>query len=431
MGWIRGLEPPASGATIRRSNQLSYIHHSCVEMRKHPTRSCGGGAESIVLSQHIVKGQKRFSRPHRSYNDFMNSKAAGAESASGMSAPESGADAAPNRFDRQIRFARMGLDGQRAIEGSRVLLVGCGALGGVLAQSLTRAGVGDLVLVDRDVVELTNLPRQVLFEERHASAGTPKVEAALETLGRIGGPTQFETHAAHVDSENLSEFAQKADLILDGTDNMATRYLINDWSVKTGTPWIYGGVVGSAGLVLAVLPGTGPCLRCVFPEPPPIGSLETCDTAGVIMPAVGLIASMQAGLAMRVLAEPSDFQPALIELDAWSGTVRELRLERRSDCPACGTREFPFLDVPEQEQAISLCGRNTVQVRGRAGSSVDLARLASRLEPLAKEVRLAGPLLRVRIEELVLTVFPDGRALIEGTDQAERALAIYDRFIGA
>ena len=428
MGWIRGLEPPTSGATIRRSNQLSYIHHSEARRANSPARSVGeSGAESIVPSPEIVKGHARFSPASRAYNAPMNKDGASAQAATGSAPPPESAQ----RFDRQIRFAPMGQTGQAALERSRVLLVGCGALGGVLAQCLTRAGVGELVLVDRDIVELTNLPRQVLFEERHAREGVPKVLAARETLERIGGPTRLETHALHLDAGNLAQLADRATLILDGTDNLATRYLVNDWCVRAGLPWVYGGVVGGAGLVLAIVPGQGPCLRCLFPEPPPLGSLETCDTAGVILPAVGLVASLQAGLAMRLLVRPEGFVPALVELDAWSGSVRELRLRRREDCPTCGLHEFPYLDAPEQEQAISLCGRNTVQVRGRVGASLDLELLARKLEGVASRVQLAGPLLRVRVEELQLTIFPDGRALIEGTDRAERALAIYDRYVGA
>ena len=334
-----------------------------------------------------------------------------------------------SRFDRQVRFAPLGEAGQQRLAEARVLLVGCGALGGVIAQSLVRAGVGTLVLVDRDVVELSNLPRQVLFEERHATAGEPKVLAAAESLARIGGPTRLETHAMHLDADVLEELGRGAQLVLDGTDNLGTRYLINDWSVEHGVPWIYGGVVGGGGLVLPVLPGAGPCLRCVFRDPPPPGVLPTCDTAGVILPAVGAIASLQAGLALRLLAAPEGFEPALIEIDAWYGEVRRLRAARDPECPCCAEGERAFLDAPDARQTVSLCGRNTVQVRGRGGE-LDLDGLEVRLEGLASDVRRAGPLLRFSVDEVVLTVFPDGRALIEGTEEADRARALYDRYIG-
>ncbi|MCB9915432.1 MAG: ThiF family adenylyltransferase [Planctomycetes bacterium] len=337
------------------------------------------------------------------------------------------------RFDRQVRFAPLGERGQQALEGSRVLLVGCGALGGVLAQALVRAGVGELVLVDRDVVEETNLPRQVLFDAAHAARGELKVVAACETLARVGGPTRLEPHAQHLDADNLEELAEGCDLVLDGTDNLGTRYLVNDWCVEQGVPWIYGGVVGSGGLVLPVLPGRGPCLRCLFDAPPPTGTLATCDTAGVLLPAVGAVASLQAGLALRLLGGAPDaapLVPALYELDVWTGEVRRLVLSRLEECACCGKREFPWLHAPLGRRATILCGRNTVQVRGN-GSSPDLDRLGERLAGVARDLRRAGPILRFRVDEHVVTVFHDGRALIEGTDDVDRALAVYDRYVGS
>jgi len=338
------------------------------------------------------------------------------------------------RFERQVRFAPLGAQGQARLEHSRVLLVGCGALGGVLAQSLVRAGVGLVVLVDRDIVEESNLPRQILFEDRHAAQATLKVTAAAQSLARIGGPTRIETHAQHLDADTIEELAQGVDLVLDGTDNLGTRYLINDWCVRNEVPWIYGAVVGSGGLVLPILPGLGPCLRCLFDQPPPAGSLETCDTAGVLLPAVGAIASLQAGLGLRLLAAepgaPSGLRPALLEVDVWSGQLRRLEISRQVACHCCGERNFPWLDEPQGRRATILCGRNAVQVRGLGGRP-DLARLARVLEPLARELRHAGPILRCRIEQYTLTIFEDGRALIEGTDELERAIALYDRYVGS
>jgi len=338
------------------------------------------------------------------------------------------------RFERQVRFAPLGTQGQARLQEARVLLVGCGALGGVLAQILTRSGVGRLVLVDRDVVEETNLPRQVLFEDRHAREGTLKVEAAHEALERIGGPTRFERHAEHLDPDNVGELAEGCELILDGTDNLGTRYLLNDYCVENGVPWIYGGVVGSGGLVLPILPGVGPCLRCLFPEPPPTGSLPTCDTAGVLLPAVAAVASVQAGHALRILAaDPTDGAPPptpLIEIDVWSGETRTLRVARQATCPCCVMREFPHLHEPPGRRATILCGRNTVQVRGRKPAP-DLQRVAAALEGIADSLRFAGPILRFTIDEHTVTLFADGRALVEGTDEIDRALALYDRYIGS
>lgn len=338
----------------------------------------------------------------------------------------------PGRFDRQERFAPLGRAGQARLGQSRVLLVGAGALGGVLAQTLVRAGIGQLRIADRDVVELTNLPRQVLFEDRHATQAQPKALAAKQTLERIGGPTQIEALATHVSASNLDELASDVDLVLDGTDNLTTRYLINDWCVRHERPWVYGGVVSSGGLVLAVLPKRSACLRCVFPDPPPPGSLPTCDSAGVILPAVGAIASLQAGAALRILgaAPDDDFRPKLLQLDVWSGSVMSLAAPRREDCPACGLGLFQFLEAPAAREPLVLCGRNAVQVSS-SGPRPDLAAIAARSRGLADEVQELGVMLRLKVEGFVLTLFPDGRALIEGTNEVDRARALFDRYLGS
>lgn len=333
------------------------------------------------------------------------------------------------RFERQTRFAALGRAGQARLEAARVLVVGCGALGGALAQNLTRSGIGALVIVDRDVVEESNLPRQVLFESRHAIERTEKALAARETLARIGGPTKIEALVEHVDADNVERLVEGVSLVVDGTDNLETRYLVNDVCVERQIPWIYGGVVGSGGLVLPILPGSGPCLACLFPEPPPAGVLPTCETAGVLQPAVALIAALQAGLALRILAGSEPLTPKLYELDAWDGSVRELHVGRDPNCRCCARGEFRFLREPVTRRATSLCGRNTVQVRG-ARVKPDLKRLAAALAGVARDVRHQGAILRFDVEDERYTVFADGRALIEGTDDPERALSLYDRYIG-
>ncbi|MFT5291608.1 MAG: molybdopterin/thiamine biosynthesis adenylyltransferase [Planctomycetota bacterium] len=339
------------------------------------------------------------------------------------------------RFDRQTRFAPLGVAGQARLGKARVLLVGCGATGGVLAQTLVRAGVGTLVLADRDIVEHSNLPRQVLFEDAHAEAGAPKATAAAEALARIGGPTQIDARITHVDAGNVSALAEGADLILDGTDNLPTRYLLNDLCVSTSRPWIYAGVVGAAGLVLPVLPALGPCLRCVFPEPPPPGVLPTCDSAGVILPAVGAVSSLAAGLALRILAAESPEswpQPKLIEIDVWNGVTRSLSADRDSACPACAKGEFPYLEAGETRTAAILCGRDTVQLPPLTdrGQQLDLAQLASRLRGQVDDLLQNPVFLRARQGSYTLTVFRDGRTLVEGTDDPNRAQSIFDGLIG-
>jgi molybdopterin/thiamine biosynthesis adenylyltransferase len=343
--------------------------------------------------------------------------------------------AGDGRFDRQQRFARLGPAGQARLEDSSVLLVGAGALGGSLAQTLARCGVGRLVLADRDVVELSNLPRQVLFEEAHV--GRPKAWAAREALARIGGPTRVEAHAVHVDADNIEELAADVELVLDGTDNLATRYLINDLCVESGRAWVYGGVVGASGLVMPVVPGRGACLRCLFPEPAPPGSLATCDTAGVVLPAVALVAACQSAAALRWLCADAQgreaFETYLLDLDAWGGQLRRLPAPRDPGCPCCGKREFPFLFEAVERSAVALCGRGTVQVRPQLGAAprADLARLAERVAGSARGLVRDESLLAFEVESLRFTVFADGRALIEGTEDVDRARAAYDRWVGA
>ena len=345
--------------------------------------------------------------------------------------PPASSSGPEGRFARQTRFAPLGARGQAELASARVLIVGCGALGGVLAQWLTRAGVGHLTLVDRDIVEETNLPRQVLFTAENARAGAPKAHAAKDALGTIGGPTEIEAHAVHLDAKVLGDLGRGQDLILDGTDNMSTRYLINDSCVQNGTPWIYGGVVSGAGLVMPILPGSGPCLRCIFRDPPPPGTLPTCDTAGVIGPAVGAIASMQAGLALRILGGQDAPEAGLLEIDVWNGHVRRLGVPRDPACPCCGSREFTFLDEAEVTDAVSLCGRNTVQVLPAAGSPrPDSSALVARLIESGIDARAAGPLVRFEADACRFTLFPDGRTLVEGTEDTGRAQALVSRWIG-
>ncbi|MEM9800622.1 MAG: ThiF family adenylyltransferase [Planctomycetota bacterium] len=347
--------------------------------------------------------------------------------------PSTEAAAGPtSRFARQTRFAALGPKGQERLGEARVLVVGCGALGGVLAQWLARAGVGELVLVDRDVVEDSNLPRQVLFTERHAQEGVPKALASAESLAAIGGPTRVLPHAAHLDADLLLELGAGVDLVLDGTDNMATRYLVNDFAVREGIPWIYGGVVSSGGLVMPVLPDAGPCLRCVFPDPPPAGVLPTCESAGVIGPAVGAIASVQAGLALRILAGGEPVVPALVEIDVWAPSTRQLSVSRAPSCPCCGDRTFEFLEGAPETEAVTLCGRNTVQVLPRAsGAPPSLDAIAAQLDRADVECLRSGPFLRFGADDHRFTLFPDGRCLVEGTEDTERALALVARWIGA
>jgi adenylyltransferase/sulfurtransferase len=336
-----------------------------------------------------------------------------------------------DRYSRQMRYAPIGEAGQRKLLASRALVCGCGALGSVMADQLVRAGLGFLRIVDRDTVELTNLQRQVLFDESDAADGTPKAIAAANRLRAINTAITIEPHVADVDSESIEDLMREIDVVLDGTDNVHTRYLINDAAVKHAVPWVYGACVGTEGRVMPVIPGKSACLRCVFPEAPDPGELPTCDTAGVLGPVAAMAASLQVISAIKLLLG----QPAaeLISFDGFAPRFRvtETSAARRADCRTCGRRQFEYLDAPAGDGA-RLCGRHAVQVRPPRRVSWSLDDLANKLQFVAC-VRQTPYLLRFDVPdcpELSASVFSDGRAIIHGTDDLGRAKSIYARFIG-
>jgi molybdopterin/thiamine biosynthesis adenylyltransferase len=347
-----------------------------------------------------------------------------------------------DRYHRQMLLPQIGPEGQGRLAAARVLLVGCGALGSVAADQLVRAGIGRLRLVDRDVVEWTNLQRQVMYDEADARAGVPKAVAAAARLSAANSSVVVEPVVADVHAGNVEELAGvgergagKADLILDGTDNIETRYLLNDVSVKHSIPWIYGACVGTEGRVMLIRPGDGPCLRCIFPEPPSPGELPTCDTAGVLAPASAVVASLQTTAAIRSLVAPAESSDdALLSLDVWRGRFRRTPLAgaRRDDCPTCVHRRFVFLERSGNRNLVSLCGRNAIQIRPAAAVAVDFAALAARLQH-SGEVEQTPFLLRFRPNDSAdwsLTLFLDGRAILQGMQDPSRARAVYAKWIG-
>jgi len=332
-----------------------------------------------------------------------------------------------SRYSRQIRFAPLGEAGQRRIREARVVLVGCGALGTVLADLLTRAGAGTLRIVDRDFVEWSNLQRQVLFDESDAREGLPKAVAAAQHLVRVNSEVTLEPVIADLTPANIDELFEGATLILDGTDNFETRFLINDYGVRENLPWIYCAAVGSYGLKLAVIPGRTACLRCLYPEPPG-GAQPTCETDGVLGPVTAAIAALAAGDALKLLAT-GDLEARLTTVDVWSGEIRQIAPPARDPiCPCCARREFVHL-TGVRRAPISLCGRNAVQIHERS-RPLDLADLARRLAPFAT-VRSNEFALRAQIDPYELTVFPDGRAIIKGTTDTGLARSLYARYVGA
>src|SRR4051812_25470617 len=274
-----------------------------------------------------------------------------------------------DRYSRQVRFPGMGEEGQRKLMASRVTLCGCGALGTVLANHLVRAGVGFVRVVDRDFIETHNLQRQILFDEDDVADNLPKAEAAARKLRKINSTVTIEPIVTDIDHTNIEALVSDVDLILDGTDNFETRYLINDAAVKLGKPWIFGGVIGSEGQTMTILPGKTPCTRCVIEDSPPPGMTPTCETAGVLGPAVAVVASFEAAEAIKLLSGATDaLNKELIMVDVWDWTFRRLKVARLleiADCPCCKHRKFEWLDGAPGSHPPPLCGRNAVQIAAR------------------------------------------------------------------
>jgi len=332
------------------------------------------------------------------------------------------------RYSRQLLFSGLSLEGQERLLAARVAIVGCGALGTFQAAALARAGVGFLRIIDRDYVEPSNLQRQWLFTEADAAESMPKAAAAARRLAEINSRIVVEPHIADLVPALAEDLLGDVDLILDGTDNFETRYLVNDFCVAEGKPWIYGAAVGSYGLAMPVLPGVSACLRCVYPQPP-AGTQPTCDTAGVLGPITSLIAAWQVAAAMKILAGQSQtLYTGLTTVDVWTGRIRQMAPPGRdAECVCCAQRRFEYLNG-QRRRPISLCGRNAVQIHERA-AQVDLAALAARLEPIAP-VRRNVFALRVFPEPFEITVFADGRAIIKGTQDVGVARSLYARYVG-
>ncbi len=339
--------------------------------------------------------------------------------------------AVDDRHRRQVAFGPFGPEGQASLVAATVAIVGCGATGGGAAELLTRAGAGRLILIDRDIVALDNLHRQVLFDEDDAREGRPKAVAARDHLQRVSRATAFVAEATHLDASNVDKLLGDASIVVDGTDNISTRFLLNDWCFETGVPWIYVGAVAGEGMLLPIVPPRGPCLRCFLPEPPPPGSLATCDTAGVLGPIPTAMGAMAAIEAMKILAgELPDEGRKLRTIDFWDWRVRDIELPPRYDCPTCALGAREFLHDERPTRVIELCGRDTHQVLPPAGTRLDLGALAVRLDADRDRLLVNRLFLRLDLGAERLTIFADGRALIEGAGSPDRARAFYDRYVG-
>ena len=349
-----------------------------------------------------------------------------------MTTPQDGGGAPPSaqRYSRQLLFRPIGASGQARLREARVAIAGMGALGTVSAAQLARAGVGRIRCIDRDIVEASNLQRQILYDEADAAAYLPKAEAAARKLRQANSEIAVEPAIADLTAQNAESLLADVDLILDGTDNFQARHLINDVSVKRGIPWAYGGAVSSYGASGLFRPGATPCLVCLFGTDSGEAH-DTCDTAGVIAPAVAIIASLQAGEALKWLTGNEDaLNRGLTYIDVWDNTFRTVAFGApRADCPCCGARRFASLDARTDALAVSLCGRRTVQVRPPAERALALDEMARRLSRVGAVVQ-NGQLLRLDLGAEQISLFKDGRALIHGVDDTARARTLYARYIG-
>jgi molybdopterin/thiamine biosynthesis adenylyltransferase len=346
------------------------------------------------------------------------------------------------RYQRQMIFPGLGEEGQKRLSEATAVVVGCGATGTALSNQLARAGVGKLRIIDRDFIELNNLQRQILFDEEDIAANLPKAEAAARKLRAVNRELEIEAIVADVNPGNIIDLIKDATVVLDGTDNFTTRYLLNDACVKLGKPWVYTGVIASYGMTATFLPGaaattlpgdrpTTGCLRCLLGEMPAPGTAPTCDTAGVIGPAVAMITAVSAAEAMKLIVGRGELNTGLIHMDVWT---HEYELfgggAPRPECPTCGLHRYDFLNATVGTTSSSLCGRNAVQVSVHGGDALDLTRLAGRLQSVAARVERNEYLLKATIDGHEFTVFPDNRAIIKGTDDEELAKGLYARYIG-
>ena len=334
------------------------------------------------------------------------------------------------RYSRQILFSGIGDEGQRRLLAGRVLIVGCGALGSAHAESLARAGVGHLRIVDRDFVEPSNLQRQTMFTESDAEQRLPKVIAAANHLRQINSEIEIEPHILDINHSSVERLLDGCDIVIDGTDNFATRYLLNDACVKHNVNWIYGAAVGSYGVTMTIRPHEAACLRCIFEEAPPAASAPTCDTSGVIMPIINIVSAVQVSEAMKLLTRKlEDLHGSLMQFDVWRNEWRRIGTGRpRPDCKTCGLGFYETLSASAESAAV-LCGRDAVQISPSQPTRLNFSSLAERLRR-AGEVKFNEYLLRFKTGQFELTVFQDARSIIRGTNDIPVARSLYAKYIG-
>jgi molybdopterin-synthase adenylyltransferase len=332
------------------------------------------------------------------------------------------------RYSRQMLFECIGRAGQEKLLGSRVAIAGCGALGTGIADKLARAGIGYLRLIDRDFVELNNLQRQVLFTEEHVNGRMPKAVAAAEALGQINSSIVIEPVVGDIEPSSVERLLEGIDLVMDGTDNIETRLLVNDACVKAGVPWVHGAALGSCGQEMAIIPRKTACYRCYLPELPD-APLEGCEVHGILNTVTGIVSAIESTHALKILTGDVEFPSVMTFVDVWEGEVRQFVVDRNPECPACGKGEYQFLDRRATSWTGALCGRNAVQITPAAPMDIDLEELSKSLRKAGK-VTTNGYLLTLSVDDYELIVFPTGRVMVKGTTDPSVARSLASRYVG-
>jgi len=333
------------------------------------------------------------------------------------------------RYSRQIVFKGIGEEGQKKISNSKVVIIGMGALGTVIANNLCRAGVGFIRMVDRDYVEISNLQRQVLYNEDDVRENLPKAVAATKHLQQVNSEITLEPVVSDVNSQNIEKLMEGVNLVLDGTDNLEIRYLMNEACHKHRMPWIYGAALMSYGMSMNILPGESACLRCLYPHLLKPGSYHTCSSAGVLSMITGIIGCVESAEALKILTGSTEVRKTLFVFDVWNNSTHYIEVEKDADCPTCALKNYEFLDTVKGSYTTSLCGRDSVQVHPASTGDVDLKALARKLEPLGK-VKYNQFILNFNIGEMEISLFKDGRAIIKNVKDENAAKSIYSEYIG-
>ena len=334
-----------------------------------------------------------------------------------------------NRYLSQIVFPEIGKKGQEKIKNAKVIVIGCGALGCAIANNLVRAGIGKIKIVDRDLVEISNLQRQILYDEEDVRERIPKSIAAKRKLEKINSEVKIEAIVSDVNFRNIEDLIKDCDIVLDGTDNFETRFLINEACVKHKIPWIYGAVIGGAGSTATIIPEKTPCLRCIIEEIPSPGNLPTCDTLGVLNTIPAVIASIQTTEALKIIVEDKNLNNDLILIDLWSTSREKIKIERKRNCPVCVKKKYIFLEGEEISHATSLCGRNAVQIVPQKRSQISFKKLEEKLKHLGK-VKYNEFVLSFKTGDYELIVFPDARVIVKGTTDISIAKTLYAKYLG-